>query len=124
MEVQKISQDTVDILFHPKENLEVGDSIKLIEKGDNKRGIVVQIIELKSVDYQSLLEEQLRKVTAEPFEVNKEYVVEEELSMFDMKNLKIASAKIRKEVVVENGNEHWKGWDVWTTKGHLIDKLV
>lgn len=113
MEIRQILQDRIEILFNPlKEKLEPGDNLKIIEIGKEKRGLIAQIIELKTIDYRSLIEEQLRTVTVEQFKIE-DFVVEEDISMLDMKNLKVAVVKIRKEIKVEKNNEKWKEWRGW-----------
>lgn len=134
MEIRQTIQDRIEILFNPlKEKLEPGESLKILEKGDEKRGLIVQIIELKTIDYRSLIEEQLREVAVEQFQMEN-LVVEEDLGMLDMKNLKIAMAKIRKEIKIEENSEKWIEWKGWIPtrnvevikidSSELISKLV
>ncbi len=98
IQIKQIKGDIVELLFNPKEeDLRVGENLSLRERG-NDRGIIVQIIALRTVTYPSLLGEML-ELMAEDFAVpaaNLAGLPHDGLS--EMSNLKLAIAKIRKVV--------------------------
>ncbi len=112
MEIREIKGDVIKLIYNPfNEDLEIGDGIKVIEKM-SKRGILCQVIEEETIDYQSIVEEQLRKVAVEKFE-KREHIVEGDLATIDLKNLKVAILKIRKQIRIKDGNEIFESWDGW-----------
>jgi hypothetical protein len=109
VQIRQIKGDIVELVFNPKEeDLRVGENLSLREKGNN-RGLIVQIIEFRTVTYPALLQEMLAMVAevpqAETADLSK--LVQDGLS--DMSNLKLAIAKIRKVVTwskPKNENHH------------------
>lgn len=98
VQIRQIKGDIVELVFNPKEeDLRVGENLSLREKGSN-RGLIVQVIEFRTVTYPALLQEMLELVAetpqAEPADLSK--LVQSGLP--DMGNLKLAIAKIRKVV--------------------------
>lgn len=109
IQIGRVRGDLVELIYHPKEiDLRVGDSLLLRER-EGKRGLVVQVIEFRTVTYPSLIQEQLRLALEEAPEVA--------LRLFaqilghpevEMRNLNLAIAKIRKL-----SGPRWEGWDGW-----------
>jgi hypothetical protein len=75
----------------------VGENLSLREKGSN-RGLIVQIIEFRTVTYPALLHEMLQLVAedAPPSKADLAEIYQEGLP--EISNLKLAIAKIRKVV--------------------------
>jgi len=110
IQIKQIKGDIVELVFNSKEeDLRVGENLSLREKGGN-RGLIVQIIEFRTVTYPSLLSEMLELMaedpalpTPRPAETSASSV--EPLpaeSLPEMSNLKLAIAKIRKVVTWSN----------------------
>lgn len=98
VQIRQIKGDIVELVFNPKEeDLRVGENLTLREKGSD-RGLIVQIIELRTVTYPSLLLEMLELVAEDPpaDAPNLSGLAPERLP--EMSNLKLAIAKIRKVV--------------------------
>jgi hypothetical protein len=98
VQIRQIKGDIVELVFNPKEeDLRVGENLTLREKGSD-RGLIVQVIEFRTVTYPSLLLDMLQLVAEEP---QMEAPAPKSLDpdkLPDMSNLKLAIAKIRKVV--------------------------
>jgi hypothetical protein len=65
IQIRQIKGDIVELVFNPKEeDLRVGENLTLREKGGD-RGLIVQIIEFRTVTYPSLLVDMLQLVAEE-----------------------------------------------------------
>ncbi len=96
IQIRQIKGDIVELLFNPKEvDLRVGENLSLREKG-NDRGLIVQIIEFRTVTYPSLLSEMMELMAEASPAPTIDLTGHEKLS--EMSNLKLAVAKIRKVV--------------------------
>jgi hypothetical protein len=100
IQIKQIKGDIVELLFNPKEvDLRVGENLSLREKGSN-RGLIVQIIEFRTITYPSLLAEMMDLIAEDPLaptvSLPKPLAGQEGLP--EMSNLKLAIAKIRKVV--------------------------
>jgi hypothetical protein len=102
IQIRQIKGDIVELVFNPKEeDLRVGENLTLREKGSD-RGLIVQIIEFRTVTYPSLLQEMLELMVGDdPPPLPPDLSQLAELSsegLSEMSNLKLAIAKIRKVV--------------------------
>jgi hypothetical protein len=98
VQIRQIKGDIVELVFNPKEeDLRVGENLSLREKGNN-RGLIVQIIEFRTVTYPALLQEMLEMVVEVPQAETADLSKLVQAGMSDMSNLKLAIAKIRKVV--------------------------
>jgi hypothetical protein len=106
IQIRQIKGDIVELLFNPREvDLRVGENLTLRENGSN-RGLIVQIIEFRTVTYPSLLSEMMElmaegnpvigTVSDPAIGLPESFSDPEGLS--EMSNLKLAIAKIRKVV--------------------------
>ena len=99
IQIKQIKGDIVELLFNPKEiDLRVGENLSLRENG-NDRGLIVQVIEFRTISYPSLLSEMMELIAEDPGAslVNlPDPLTAQGLS--EMSNLKLAIAKIRKVV--------------------------
>lgn len=103
VQIRQIKGDIIELVFNPKEeDLRVGENLSMREKGSS-RGLIIQVIELRTVTYPSLLLEMLELVVEDPrtratgSHLDLTKLTEEGLP--EMSNLKLAIAKIRKVVV-------------------------
>ncbi len=107
VQVNQIKGDIVELIFNPKEeDLSIGENLSLREKG-SEGGIIVQVVEFRTASYPSLLMEQLRMTLGEhafPLPLLQLASVDYP----DMRNLKIAIAKIRK--LTGTPWDQWNGW--------------
>jgi len=107
IQVNQIKGDIVELIFNPREeDLSIGENLSLREK-DSEGGIIVQIVEFRTASYPSLLMEQLRMTLGEnalPLPLLQLASVDYP----DMRNLKIAIAKIRK--LTGTPWDQWNGW--------------
>ena len=96
IQIRQIKGDLVELLFNPKEiDLRVGENLSLRENGHD-RGLIVQIIEFRTVTYPALLAEMMELLADTP--VTPEAGLVDPDSLSEMSNLKLAIAKIRKVV--------------------------
>ena len=66
IQIRQIKGDIIELVFNPKEeDLRVGENLSMREKGSN-RGLIIQVIELRTVTYPSLLLEMLQLVAEDP----------------------------------------------------------
>ena len=103
IQIKQIKGDIVELVFNPKEiDLRVGENLSLRENGGD-RGLIVQIIEFRTVTYPSLLGEMLG-LLADGLPAENGPVAAQSLAdipperLPEMSNLKLAIAKIRKVV--------------------------
>jgi hypothetical protein len=99
VQIKAIRGDIVELIFNPREeDLRVGENLTLRENGSD-RGLIVQIIEFRTITYPSLLHEMM-ELLAEDAETASAGLpdAQEEEGLSEMGNLKLAIAKIRKVV--------------------------
>ena len=105
--------DEVILVYNPRtEEVEVGENIRIIDKGRN-RGLIAQVIEQSLVDLGGILEDIIRVESVGEVEVEEFVSPEYERYRLDVRNMKFARAKIRKEIKFEKGEESivdWTGW--------------
>ncbi len=115
VQIKQIKSDIVELVFNPREvDLRVGENLSINEKGHNK-GLIVQVIEFRTVTYPALLLEMLQLVSEDPQLKPPDLSALTEEGLPEMSNLKLAVAKIRK-VVTESGRPNinvWENWDGW-----------
>lgn len=98
VQIRQIKSDIVELVFNPKEeDLRVGETLSLREKGNN-RGLIIQIIEFRTVTYPALLQEMLELVAETPQANSDDLTKLYAAGLSEMSNLKLAIAKIRKVV--------------------------
>jgi hypothetical protein len=98
VQIRQIKSDIVELVFNPKEeDLRVGETLSLREKGHN-RGLIIQIIEFRTVTYPALLQEMLELVAETPQANSDDLTKLYAAGLSEMSNLKLAIAKIRKVV--------------------------
>lgn len=100
IQIKQIKGDIVELLFNPKEvDLRVGENLSLREnRGD--RGLIVQVIEFRTVSYPSLLAEMMELMADEPDASvgGRPESLANQAGLPEVSNLKLAIAKIRKVV--------------------------
>ncbi len=116
IQVNQVKGDIVELIFNPKEDdLRVGENLCIRER-ETGRGLIVQILEFRMVTYPSLIKEQLLlalegadAVTASMASKLIHSLAEAaEFEPSDIRNLKVAIAKIRKLT-----GSRWDQWDGW-----------
>jgi hypothetical protein len=111
MQVYQKVGDEVILLYNPsKEEVIVGENL-LIADNSRKRAILVQVFEQNLVELPGILEELIRKESLAGIKVQAKSPEEYQKFAVDLKNMKFARARIRKEVDL-NKNEilDWSGW--------------
>jgi hypothetical protein len=114
IQINQIKGDVVELIFNPREeDLRVGQILTLVERTGQSQGLVVQIIEFRTVTYPALIQEQLQLAieASQPLSsAAMEYLskVAADGSSDAMKNLKVAVAKIRN--LIGQGWDLWDGW--------------
>lgn len=98
VQIKQIKGDIVELLFNPREeDLRVGENLTLRENGGS-RGLIVQVIEFRTVTYPSLLQEMLQLVAEDGPALMPEPAAVGSEGLPERSNLKLAIAKIRKVV--------------------------
>jgi hypothetical protein len=98
VQIRQIKGDIVELLFNPKEeDLRVGENLSLRENGSD-RGLIVQIIEFRTINYPTLLQEMLQLVAEDPQPDSPGLAELYQEGLSEASNLKLAIAKIRKVV--------------------------
>ncbi|RMF85648.1 MAG: DUF87 domain-containing protein [Nitrospinota bacterium] len=122
IEIKQVSGDIVELIFNPKEaDLRIGENLCILER-ESGQGIIVQVIEFKTVTYPSLIQEQLQLVVSGSSALPPSFVEPLTLNTLSenvpLKNLKIAIAKVRKLT-----GTPWNQWDGWIpTRDVIITK--
>ena len=98
IQIKQIKGDLVELLFNPKEeDLRVGENLTLREKASN-RGLIVQIIEFRTINAPGLLSDMLDLVAEDVGLSQSDLADLQPDSLPEVGNLKLAIAKIRKVV--------------------------
>lgn len=105
--------DEVILVYNPRhESVEVGENIKIADE-PRERGLIVQVIEQSLVDLTGILEDIIRTESIERIKIEEHAPPEYEKYRLDVKNMKFARAKIRKELEIKESQEEivdWTGW--------------
>ena len=123
MEIASIEGDEVLLLYHPADSTaEVGEQFAILElpsvEGEPdggeettdqpQDGLVVQVIRNESLQYAGLQQENIQRVIEDRI-ADIDHTLDQESGMTELKNLKVATAKIRKRI--RDGEwEKWGGW--------------
>lgn len=98
IQIKQIKGDLVELLFNPKEeDLRVGENLTLREKASN-RGLIVQVIEFRTINAPGLLGEMLDLVADDVGLPQTDLPDFGPDGLSEVGNLKLAIAKIRKVV--------------------------
>ena len=98
IQIRQIKGDIVELLFNPRDvDLRVGENLSLRENG-NDRGLIVQIIEFRTVTYPSLLSEMMELMVNDPTAPTVDLANLPPEGLSEIGNFKLAIAKIRKVV--------------------------
>jgi len=109
MQILSKSGDEIYLVYHPSERLEVGESLKIIDRAEN-RGLIVQVIELNLVDLPGILEDVVRYEAVRTRARISEMAPRGLQKLFiDVRDMKIARTKIRFEIR-NNRIVPWSGW--------------
>jgi ABC-type uncharacterized transport system ATPase subunit len=121
MELASIRGDTVLMLYHPAEALaEVGQQFTILEVPDQREGLVIQVISNESLDYVGLQQEMIQRILEERVAQNLQVVLDRERGMGEMRNIKLARAKIRRRIAAGE----WLPWDGWIpTRNVAVTRL-
>jgi len=102
--------DEVVLVYNPRnESVEVGENIKILDKSRG-RGLIVQVIEESLVDLAGILEDIIRTESIGEVEIESFAPPEYEKYRLDVRNMKFARAKIRKEFRVDESGERVEDW--------------
>ncbi len=121
VQIKQIKGDIVELLFNPKEeDLRVGDNLSIWEAG-GRDGLIVQIIEFRTVTYPSLVLELLEMTAETPDAVPSGLFQLYQRTLPEIGNLKLAIAKIRKLVLSRPSRMDNKGYD-FVPDAHVWDQ--
>ena len=109
MQILSKSGDEILLVYQPLERIEVGQTLKLYDRNEN-RGLILQVIELNLVDLPGILEDIVRhESVSSRADVSVVSTGEIDRLITDIRNMKIARAKIRYEVR-DDEIVPWSGW--------------
>ena len=110
MQVFSKDADEVVLLYSPRDEVEVGENIKIWDES-KKRGVIIQIIELDLARIPGILEDLIRNESIPSSRVIEHIPKGLKQFVADIRNMKFAIGKIRKEV---SGKDlqviPWSGW--------------
>jgi uncharacterized protein len=114
MQIYKIQDDNVWLIYHPGEDkASVGSQYLIKEKteAEKNNGIIVQVIANETLDYPGIIQEMMQDSLEHHFRIKFHLPLNRELNdgFSDVKSLKVAHAKIRKQVV-DGKIRNWEGW--------------
>jgi hypothetical protein len=111
MQVYQKIGDEVILLYNPsKEEVIVGENL-LIADSSRKKGILVQVFEQNLVELPGILEELIRKESLAEMKVQEHVPEGYQKFTVDLKNMKFARARVRKEVDLSKEEIlDWSGW--------------
>lgn len=105
--------DEVVLIYNPRlEDVEVGQNIRIFDPTRN-RGLIVQVIEESLVDLTGILEDIVRRESIGELKVSEHAPTDYGKYKLDVRNMKFARAKIRKEIEVEGKEENLVDWTGW-----------
>jgi hypothetical protein len=109
MEIFTIKGENVILMYHPADEVaDVGQQFAILERPQKTEGLIVQIISNDSVEYPGLQQEIIQKILEERT-ARASIVINREEGMGQIRNIKLALAKIRKRI----HNGQWQRWDGW-----------
>ncbi len=109
MELASVRGDVVYLLYHPASTpAEVGTHFAIRELPDRKEGVLVQIIEQQSLDFEGLLQGQIQAILEGQL-ARTETALNHEHGLNAVQTMKMAKAKIRKRLC----GDEWSAWDGW-----------
>jgi len=109
MEILTIKGGNVILMYHPADEVaDVGQQFAILERPQKTEGLIVQIISNDSVEYPGLQQEIIQKILEERT-ARTSIVINREEGMGQIRNIKLALAKIRKRI----HNGQWQRWDGW-----------
>ena len=109
MELASVRADVVYLLYHPASKpAEVGTHFAIRELPDRREGVLVQIIEQQSLDFEGLLQGQIQTILEDQL-AKTETALNYERGLSAVQTMKMAKGKIRKRL---RGDE-WSAWDGW-----------
>lgn len=114
MQVFEKIGDELILVYNPREReeVEVGENLMIIDE-TRGRGVIVQVIEQNLVDLPGILEDLVRRESLAHIRRAEHAPPATERYIMDVKNMKFARGKIRKEVKIEEGEKsltYWTGW--------------
>lgn len=120
MEIAAIKGDEVLLIYHPIEaSAEVGKQFKILELPDKTEGLVIQIISNDSLEYIGIQQEIIQRVLEERLATVFERL-NRETGMGEMRNLKLATAKIRKHI----SSNTWLPWGGWIPTRNVVIESI
>lgn len=123
VQIKQIKSDIVELVFSPREvDLRVGENLSIKDR-DSNRGLIVQVIEFRTVTYPALLLEMLELVSENPSILATDLSQLSQEGLPEISNLKLAIAKIRKVVTQTDEDAEinlWENWDGWIPTREVI----
>jgi len=110
MQLLMIEGDSVVLVYNPlREQVEVGENIMIIDRGD-RRGILVQIVEISVPDLPGILLNIIRKEASE-VEVIKHASREASERYHAVENMKYTRARVTRQLIADkDGNITFSMW--------------
>jgi hypothetical protein len=119
MEILQIKNDNVYLLFHSSEAAEVGENFRISLQDAPEQGIIIQVISNDSHEYSGITQELMQRILESRL-ARTEVMIDRELGLDELRNLKVAKAKIRKRI--QDGT--WVPWDGWIPTRNVIIESV
>lgn len=109
MEVAQIRGDTVQLLYHPADEVaDVGQQFALVELPTRTAGLVIQVIANESLQYAGLDQELIQRIL-EQHSGQVLTPLDGETGLGSIRGIKVAIAKIRKQLGPAGAWRRWGG---------------
>jgi hypothetical protein len=125
MQVFEKIGDEIILVYNPreKEEVEVGENLRILDKARG-RGVIVQVIEENLVDLPGILEDLVRRESLTHVKVTEHAPSATEKYIMDVKNMKFARTKIRKELYIDENGEKLADWTGWVPDRSALVTVV
>ncbi len=112
--VLSIRGQNVDLAFHPDDiRVDVGDTFEVLDLPDRKDGVVAQVIEFSALEHEGVKGETIQRILEERLD-STHVVFDAERGMSLLRGIKVAHAKIRREV----RDGEWRAWTGYVPSRH------
>jgi uncharacterized protein len=110
MQMFKINGNEVFLIYGPREEVEVGENIKVWD-AKKERGLILQVIEIGLVDLPGILEDLIRNESIPSTKIVQNLPDDLKQFISEVRNVKGALAKVRKEIKGKDEDiVPWTGW--------------
>ena len=108
MQLLEKNGDEILLIHSSSEEVEVGENIMIYDT--SKRGLIIQIIEINLANIPGIKEDLIRNETIPKSNITQNRSMELQNFITEIRNIKVAVGKIRKEISKDEEIISWTGW--------------